>query len=95
MLAYPAPYLPGCDSTSRDEVTSRPASSIPLLSAAGQRSQVMEDPQFKAEFENAQAYLRELDAAFIEITNPLELYTFEAYAAMELDTNQWNTFRTH
>ena len=61
----------------------------------GPRSQVMDSPQFKAEFEAAQSYLRGLDVAFIEIANPLELYVFEAYAAMNLDTKQWNTFRTH
>lgn len=62
---------------------------------AGQRSGVMENPQFKTEFDNAQTYLRGLDVAFVEIVNPLELYVFEAFAAMELDTSQWNTFRTH
>jgi hypothetical protein len=30
-----------------------------------------------------------------EIANPLELYIFEAYAAMEFSTAHWNTFRTH
>ena len=40
-------------------------------------------------------YLRSLNVAFIEIGNPLELYLFEAYCAMELDTSEWNTFETH
>ena len=62
---------------------------------AGKRGQVMEDADFRSEFESAQQYLRSLSVAFIEIENPLELYVFEAYAAMALDTAEWNTFRTH
>jgi hypothetical protein len=61
----------------------------------GKRGEVMSDPIFRAEFEKAQQYLRGLSVAFIEIKNPLELYVFEAYAAMALDTGEWNTFRTH
>ena len=61
----------------------------------GKRGQVMEDAGFRGEFEKAQQYLRGLSVAFIEIENPLELYVFEAYAAMALDTAEWNTFRTH
>ncbi len=65
------------------------------LPTKGHRSRVMEEAGFKAAFVAAQEYLRGLDVAFIEIQNPLELYVFEAYAAMELDTCEWNTFRTH
>ncbi len=61
----------------------------------GKRDDVMNDANFKAEFEKAQQYLRGLSVAFIEIDNSLELYVFEAYAAMALDTGEWNTFRTH
>ena len=31
----------------------------------------------------------------IEIDNPVELYLFEVYAALELRTALHNTFRTH
>ncbi len=55
----------------------------------------MNDPAFRAAFEEAQTLLRGCTVAFIEIPNPLELYLFEAYCAMELDTCEWNTFRTH
>ena len=55
----------------------------------------MNQPTFQREFDEAQLYLRSLQVAFIEIQNPLELYVFEVYAAIELDTHQWNTFRTH
>ena len=40
-----------------------------------------------------------LSTGFVEITNPLELYLFEPFCAMELDTGfdtgGWNTFMTH
>lgn len=59
------------------------------------RSKAMADGDFQTHFENSQDYLRGLNVAFIEIENPLELYLFEAYCAMELDTSEWNTFETH
>jgi hypothetical protein len=31
----------------------------------------------------------------VAIENDLEIYLFEAFSAMELDTWEWNTFRTH
>ncbi len=61
----------------------------------GPRSKVMGDPAFQRAFNDAQTYLRGLDVAFVRIDNPLELYVFEAFAAMALDTCDWNTFRTH
>lgn len=59
------------------------------------RSNAMEDPSFRAAFDDARTRLRGCTVAFIEISNPLELYLFEAYCAMALDTCEWNTFRTH
>jgi len=59
------------------------------------RSAAMADAAFQAGFRQTQAHLRSLQVAFLEIANPLELYLFEAYAAMELDTCEWNTFETH
>jgi predicted GIY-YIG superfamily endonuclease len=59
------------------------------------RNAAMTDTEFKRHFSEAQAYLRGLNVASIEISNPLELYLFEAYCAMELDTSEWNTFETH
>ena len=59
------------------------------------RSDAMKDAAFRAAFEKKRALLRDCSVAFIEIDNPLELYLFEAYCAMELDTCDWNTFRTH
>ena len=63
--------------------------------AKGNRSDVMKRPEFQRAFVEAQSFLRSLSAAFIPIENPLELYVFEAYAAMSLGTHEWNTFRTH
>lgn len=59
------------------------------------RSEAMQDPLFGSSFAEAQSYLRSLQVAFIAIENPLELYVFEPYCALELDTHQWNSFETH
>lgn len=65
------------------------------LPTRGKRSEAMDHPPFQQAFAAAQAHLRSLHVAFVEIENPLELYVFEAYAAMKLSTHEWNTFRTH
>jgi hypothetical protein len=59
------------------------------------RADAMQEITVTTAFAQAKALLRDCSAAFIEIENPLELYLFEAYCAMELDTCEWNTFRTH
>ena len=59
------------------------------------RAGVMQDPVFQMAFLSAQTYLRSVHVSFVEIENPLELYVFEAFAAIELGTFEWNTFRTH
>lgn len=59
------------------------------------RAKAMQDPLFGTSFAEAQKYLKTLQVAFVEIANPLELYVFEAYCAIELDTHQWNSFDTH
>lgn len=64
-------------------------------SANGSRSAAMANAAFQQAFAAAQARLRAMSVAFIEIENPLELYLFEAFAAMTLGTHEWNTFRTH
>jgi hypothetical protein len=61
----------------------------------GRRSEVMAKPAFQDAFQEAQRYLQGLSVAYVDIENPLELYVFEAYAAMALGTFEWNTFRTH
>ncbi len=59
------------------------------------RSDAMEDPSFAEAFEQAKAYLGALSVAFIPIEDDVELHLFEVYCAMELDTSEWNSFRTH
>jgi predicted GIY-YIG superfamily endonuclease len=59
------------------------------------RSAAMADPVFRSAFDKAKELLMDSTVAFVEIRNDLELYLFEAYCAMELDTYEWNTFRTH
>jgi predicted GIY-YIG superfamily endonuclease len=59
------------------------------------RAAAMKDLGFRRAFDGAKRLLIGSSVAFIEIQDPVELYLFEAYCAMELDTHEWNTFRTH
>ena len=59
------------------------------------RGEAMAHPKFLQCFEEAKEYIKNLSVAFVEIKNDLELYLFEVYCSMELDTAQWNTFKTH
>jgi hypothetical protein len=62
-------------------------------------TQRMQDANFRSRFREARDSLLSLNVAFVEIENPLELYLFEAYCALELntgfETGGWNTFVTH
>jgi len=57
----------------------------------------MKDRVFRQAFESEQQFLKGCTVAFIEIPKQkaVELYLFEVYCAMALDTCKWNTFRTH
>ncbi len=55
----------------------------------------MKDHKFRQAFHEAKRLLTGSSVAFVEIQDELELYLFEAYCAMKLDTCEWNTFRTH
>jgi hypothetical protein len=61
----------------------------------GKRADLMKKSIFIRAFRDAQWTLVGCRVAVIEIPNPLVLYAFEVYAAMQLDTGEWNTFRTH
>lgn len=62
-------------------------------------AEAMKDPEFCSQFEAVKLSMATWSVAFVEVENPLELYLFEAYCAMELDTGfeagGWNTFATH
>ena len=57
-------------------------------------STVKRQPGFEQAFVQAQSTLAQAHLAFIEIPNPLVLYLFEPYCAMELDTSDFNRFDT-
>lgn len=59
------------------------------------RSMAMKNDVFKDHFDKAKSYIRNLNVAFVEIDNPIELYVFEPFCSMELNTSEWNTFETH
>lgn len=67
----------------------------PRIEGPRQRKLLMKNQIFLEHFEKAKKHLSSLAVAFVEIRNPVELYVFEVYAAMALDTATWNTFRTH
>ena len=59
------------------------------------RAEAMQNDPFRKAFIHSKEYLQSLFVAFIEIENAVELYLFELYCALELDTEKWNTFETH
>ena len=59
------------------------------------RDDAMKDTAFLRAFDEAQSLVKGSSVALVKIENPLELYLFEAYCAIELNTCKWNTFRTH
>jgi predicted GIY-YIG superfamily endonuclease len=59
------------------------------------RASAMTRRRFKRAFGEKQARLLDMRVAYIPVRNHLELYLFEAYAAMKLGTGRWNTFATH
>lgn len=77
-------YKPNMDKI-KDELTK---TKIPL-------KEYLEIPEFLEHFNAAKKRISSMKCAFIEIENPLELYVFEIYCCMNLDTNKWNTFKTH
>lgn len=59
------------------------------------RKAAMLDPEFGPASQREQERIAAMDVAVIEITDPVELYLFEVYCALELRTVMRNTFRTH
>lgn len=61
----------------------------------GPRSAAGEDAAYAEAFKRAKDRLTKGKVAFVEIESPVELYLLEVYAAMQLDTSEWNSFATH
>lgn len=59
------------------------------------RNDAMKTDDFKKKFKTAKERISKMDVAYIKIENDLEVYLFEAYCAMKLDTKELNTFVTH
>lgn len=59
------------------------------------RAKWMEDDKFLKRFATQQKRIRKMSVAVVRIDCPVELYAFELFCAMELDTGKWNTFATH
>lgn len=60
----------------------------------GSRSQLMEDPAFRAAFDEAKTRIREMDVRFVEEDDPVRQALLEIYVAVSLET-PYNDFRTH
>ncbi|MFV1977382.1 MAG: excinuclease ABC subunit C [Candidatus Scalindua sp.] len=59
------------------------------------RTNAMKTDAFKKRFKKAKERISKMNVVYVKIENDLEIYLFEAYCAMELDTKKWNTFATH
>ena len=59
------------------------------------RTFAMQDMQFQKEFNRAKMEIQSMDVAVIEINDPVELYLFEVFCAMQFGTCRFNTFTTH
>lgn len=59
------------------------------------RGEAMKNDDFLCCFNEAKQLLCSMKVAFVEINDDLELYLFEVYCSMQLDTAQWNSFKTH
>jgi len=59
------------------------------------RGEAMKNPDFLECFLKARQRLVAMNVAFVQIQNDLELYLFEVYCSMALDTAKWNSFKTH
>lgn len=60
----------------------------------GSRNALMEDPTFRASFEEAKARIRQMDIRFVAEDNPLRQCILEVYVAVALST-PYNDFDTH
>lgn len=61
----------------------------------GEREKNMKDPDFKRHFKEAKKKISTWTVSIIDIKNPVELYLFELFASLKLNTYEFNTFETH
>jgi len=59
------------------------------------RSLLEGDPEFASHFDAARASVARMDVQFIEVPDPVVRTLFEVYAALALDTVEFNSFETH
>jgi predicted GIY-YIG superfamily endonuclease len=57
-------------------------------------SAIKKHAQFDPAFASAKQRLLDCEVAWVSISNPLEMYIFEPYCAMQLDTYDYNFFDT-
>ena len=60
----------------------------------GSRRELMQDPAFRAAFDQAKTRIREMDVRFVEEADPVRQALLEIYVAVSLET-PYNDFRTH
>ena len=58
------------------------------------RKALMDDPAFANAFRQASARIRDMDARYVEIADPIRQHLLEVYVAVALDTPH-NDFNTH
>jgi hypothetical protein len=59
------------------------------------RKVLQADPAFTPHFDAARAQVAAMDVQFIELPDPITRTLFEVYAALALDTAEFNSFETH
>jgi predicted GIY-YIG superfamily endonuclease len=57
-------------------------------------SRIKKHPDFNEEFQKSCDLLKGFYVGWVDIENPLEMYIFEPYCAMKLDTHEFNFFDT-
>jgi hypothetical protein len=59
------------------------------------RATLEADPDFVPHFDKARTDVAAMDVQFIELADPIIRTLFEVYAALALDTGEFNSFETH
>jgi hypothetical protein len=59
------------------------------------RAVLERDPEFQAHFDNAKARVGNMTVQFVVLADPVERTLFEVYAALALNTAEFNSWETH